>query len=438
MTRAASDAWADPGTSRLAAPAGAAVATAWANTAPEAGYNAGTPPAPMGSSLRLGRFAGIDVFVHWTFALLIAYVVGIVLAADRPLADAVGVVLLVLATFACVVFHEYGHALTARRFGVPTKDITLYPIGGVARLQRIPEAPPQELAVAIAGPLVNVAIAAVIAVVLVASGVGIGPPQSLLDPDAAFWSNILWINVILVVFNLIPAFPMDGGRVLRALLATRLPYVRATKIAAGVGQAMAIGFAIWGVMGGGILLLVIAFFVFIGAQQEAAATTMRTAIRGIPVSQAMLTQFTTLGPGSTLREAVEHLMAGSEQEFAVLGVDGRVMGVLTRKNLAAALAQAGPDARVVEVMSPACPAADANEMLASVLERMQTDDCALLPVERNGRLVGVLSMENVTELLMLSEAMQKRTGRRAVTEVLSPRDPAGPGGTRGPLAPEAG
>ena len=389
----------------------------------------------MGSSLRLGRFAGIDVFVHWTFALLLAYVVGVVLAADRPLADAVGVVLLVLATFGCVVLHEYGHALTARRFGVPTKDITLYPIGGVARLQRIPEAPPQELAVAIAGPLVNVVIAAVIAVALVVSGAGIEPPTSLLDPDSAFWSMLLWINVVLVVFNLIPAFPMDGGRVLRALLATRLPYVRATKIAAGVGQALAIGFAIWGVMGGGILLLVIAFFVFIGAQQEAAATTMRTAIRGIPVSQAMLTQFTTLGPGSSLREAVEHLMAGSEQEFAVLGVDGRVMGVLTRKRLAGALAETGPEGRVVDVMQPACPPADANEMLDAALERMQADECALLPVERNGRLVGMLSMENVAELLMLSEAMEKRTGSRAIDEVLSPRSPAADGP---PLAPEAG
>ena len=386
----------------------------------------------MGSSLRVGRFAGIDVFVHWTFALLIAYVVGVVLAADRPLADAVGVVLLVLATFACVVFHEYGHALMARRFGVGTRDITLYPIGGVARLQRIPEAPLQEFAVAIAGPLVNVAIAALIAVGLLASGAGVVPPAGLLNPDGAFWSTLLWINVVLVVFNLIPAFPMDGGRVLRSLLATRLPYVRATKIAAGVGQALAIGFAFWALLGPGgfnVFLLIIAFFVFVGAQQEATATTMRTAIRGVPVRQAMLTQFTTLGPGASLREAVELLMAGNEKEFAVLGVDGHIMGVLTRTSLVGALAQSGPEGRVVDVMDPVCPPADANEMLDAVLERMQANDCELLPVEHGGRLVGVLQMENVAELLMLSEAMEKRTGRRAVDEVLRPR---------GPLAPEAG
>ncbi|MEL6615594.1 MAG: CBS domain-containing protein [Bacteroidota bacterium] len=256
---------------------------------------------------------------------------------------------------------------------------------------------------------------------LTASGVGLAPLTGLLDPDAEFWSSLFWINIILVVFNLIPAFPMDGGRVLRALLATQMAYVRATKIAAGIGQALAIGFAVAGVITGNILLLVVAFFVFVGAQQEAAATTMRSAIRGIPVSQAMLTQFTTLGPGTSLREAVEHLMAGSEQEFAVLGLDGRVMGVLTRKGLTGALAEQGPDARVTDAMQPACPPADANDMLDAALDRLQADGCALLPVERGGRLVGVLTMENVAELLMLSEAMERRTGTRAVDGVLAPR-----------------
>ena len=364
----------------------------------------------MGSSLRLGRFFGIDVLVHWTFALLFVYVIGVFVAAGRPVADSVGAMILVLATFVCVVLHEYGHALTARRFGVGTRDITLYPIGGVARLERMPEKPSEELAVAIAGPLVNVAIAGAIYAVLVLTGAGLAPPTSLLDPDAAFWSSLVWINVVLVLFNLVPAFPMDGGRVLRALLATRLSYVRATKIAA------------WGLMVGNIFLLVIAFFVFIGAQQEAVATTMRRAIRGVPVSQAMLTEFTTLGPGASVREAAERLMAGSEQEFPVMGVDGRLMGVLTRKRLVQALSEGGPQTRVVDAMAPACDAVDAQSMLDAALDKLQADDCALLPVERGGRLVGILTMENVAELLMLSQALEKRTGERGrVDQILAPR-----------------
>lgn len=378
----------------------------------------------MGSSLRLGRFFGIDLLVHWTFALLFVYVAGVYVANGEPVTASLGAMGLVLATFACVVLHEYGHALTARRFGVPTKDITLYPIGGVARLERMPEKPTEELAVAIAGPLVNVAIAALLFLGLTASGAGLAPitTVNLLSADGSFWSDLFWVNVILVVFNLVPAFPMDGGRVLRALLATSMPYVRATKIAAGVGQVLAFGFAAWGLMGGGIFLLIIAFFVFVGAQQEAAATTMRLAIRGLPVSQAMLTEFTTLGPGANVREAAERLMAGSEQEFPVLGVDGRLMGVLTRKRLVQALAEGGPETRVVDAMAPACEAVEATSMLDAALEKLQADECALLPVERGGRLVGVLTMENVAELLMLSEAMQRRTGERGgVQGVLAPR-----------------
>ena len=359
----------------------------------------------MGPSLRLGRFAGIDVFVHWTFALLVAYVLGAVLLDGQPLGAALAALALVLATFGCVVLHEYGHALTARRYGVPTTDITLYPIGGVARLERIPEKPSQELAVAIAGPLVNVAIALLIGAGLLVTGTELAPLVGLLDPTARFWSTLLWINVVLVVFNLIPAFPMDGGRILRSLLAMALPYERATRIAARVGQVLAVGFAVWGVLGGGVMLIVIAAFVFLGASQESGATQMRRAIRGVPVRDAMLTDFATLGPASTLGDAVAALLAGSAQEFPVLGVDGRIAGVLTRKRLIAALSEAGPGGRVVEAMAPACPAVEANAMLSDALDRLQRPECALLGVESGGRLVGILTVENIAELLMVQRAV---------------------------------
>ncbi len=374
---------------------------------------------PMGNSFRIGRFAGIDVYLHWTFALLILGAFAFYLLGGQTVEVAVAGVLLILAVFGCVVLHEFGHALTARRFGVPTKDITLYPIGGVARLQRIPEHPTQELLVAVAGPAVNVVIAALIGAGLVALGRPPGMPTGLADPVGHFWDNLFWLNVILVGFNLLPAFPMDGGRVLRALLAYRLPYEQATKIAAGVGQGMAILFGFLGLVGFNPFLLFIALFVYLGAQQEAHAALLRAVTRGVPVRQAMLTQFSTLGPASTLADAVELLLAGAEQEFVVLGVDGQVAGVLTRKRLVEALTQLDQRARVYDVMLPACRPVEAGEMLETALERMQDGDCPVLPVTQHGRLVGILTLENVGELMMLSNAIRRRTGERVVSALRS-------------------
>lgn len=363
----------------------------------------------MGSALRIGRVAGIDVFLHWTFGLLLAGAFAYYLLGGAGVPTAVAGVFLILAVFGCVVLHEFGHALMARRFGVPTKDITLYPIGGVARLQQIPEHPTQELLIALAGPAVNVVIAALIWLGSAALGVPLGRPTGLAEPLGHFWPNLFWINVILVVFNLLPAFPMDGGRVLRALLAYRLEYARATQIAAGVGQAMAILFGFFAVFNGfDPFLLFIALFVYLGAQQEAHATLMRSVVRGVPVRQAMLTQFSTLAPASTLGDAVDLLLAGSEQEFPVLGVDGQVAGVLTRKRLVEALTRLDRTARVYDVMGPACRPVDAGAPLEEALERMQEAACPLLPVTHAGRLVGILTLENVGELMMLSNAMRRK------------------------------
>lgn len=364
----------------------------------------------MGSSLRIGRIAGIDVYLHWTFGLLLAGAFAFYLLGGATVQTAVAGILLILAVFACVVLHEFGHALMARRYGVPTKDITLYPIGGVARLQRIPEHPTQELLIAVAGPAVNVVIAALIWVGAVALGAPLGMPTGLADPAGHFWPNLFWINVVLVVFNMLPAFPMDGGRVLRALLAYRLDYARATQIAAAVGQGMAILFGFAAIVGGNWFLLFIALFVYLGAQQEAHAALMRTVIRGVPVRQAMVTQFSTLGPASTLADAVDLLLSGSEQEFPVLGVDGHVAGVLTRKRLVQALSERDRTARVYDVMQPACRPVDAGAPLDEALEAMQEAECPILPVTHAGRLVGILTLENVGELMMLASAVRRRAG----------------------------
>jgi Zn-dependent protease len=364
----------------------------------------------MRGSLRIGTIAGIDLHLHWTFPLLLVGVFAYYLLAGQGLMIALAGVGLIGVVFLCVVLHEFGHALSARGYGVPTRDITLYPIGGVARLQRIPEKPSQELVVALAGPAVNVAIAALLGVVILATGATFALGRGLIAPHEMFLQNVFWINVVLVAFNMLPAFPMDGGRVLRSLLAMRMDYVRATQIAAAVGQGMAILFGLAAIMIFNPFLFIIALFVYLGAQQEAHFALMRTAIEGLPVSSAMLTQFSPLHPWDSLEEAVRLLLAGSEQDFPVID-EGRMVGVLTRKRLMRALAEGDErSTRIQEVMESVCEPADVGEMLDNAFRRMQENECAMLPVVRHSKLVGVLTAENVGELVMINSSLRQRAG----------------------------
>jgi Zn-dependent protease len=234
----------------------------------------------MRGAWQIGRVAGIVVQMHWTFLLLIGWVVLMHTRAGGGVGDALRGVALTLAVFVCVVLHEFGHALTARRFGIGTRDITLLPIGGLARLARMPDDPRQELAVAAAGPAVNVVLAAGIAGVLVVTG-RYAPVTEVTLVGSRFLDQLLMINVVLVVFNLLPAFPMDGGRVLRALLALRLPYLQATRWAAYTGQTIAVALGFTGVTLRSPFLVLIALFVFSGARAEARIVEMRARLTGM-------------------------------------------------------------------------------------------------------------------------------------------------------------
>jgi Zn-dependent protease/CBS domain-containing protein len=354
----------------------------------------------------VGRIAGIDVKIHATFALILLWVGLLHYRQGGPQAILPGV-LFILALFGCVVLHEFGHALTARRYGIATKDITLLPIGGVARLERMPEEPRQELMVALAGPAVNVVIAAAIGVGLTLSNGW--QPLAQLDPaKGSFFERILVVNVFLVAFNLLPAFPMDGGRVLRALLATRMDYTRATQTAAGIGQALALLFGVAGLFISPFLIF-IALFVWIGAAQEAGMVTMRSALGGIPVATAMITDFRTVAPEDTLDTAVSLILSGSQQDFPVVD-GGRVVGVLTRADLFAALAKGG-DARVGEVMRTDFRTLDARDMLEESMRKLQECACQTLPVLQGGQLVGLVTTENVGEFLMIQSARKAVAAR---------------------------
>ncbi len=364
-------------------------------------------------SISVGRIAGIRVQIHLTFIALLVWIGFSIWASSKSVPAVVSGVGFLLALFLCVVLHEFGHALMARRYGVRTRDITLLPIGGVARLERMPEKPSQELAVALAGPAVNVVIVAVLAIVLTAFGQPLVFNALVFDDSAGWLQRLMAVNVLLVAFNMLPAFPMDGGRVLRALLAMRMTYARATRSAATVGKLFAVGFAILGFYSNPFLML-IAVFVWLGASQESVAATLKGTLDGITVSSAMITDFRTLSPEDPLSRAVELLLAGSQQDFPV--TDGaRVVGVLTRQSLLTALASQtdgaragyGSQQRVVDVMQRDVLLADANEMLDEALLRMQGSTVRTMPVLSLGTLVGLLTMENVGEFVSVQNAMAR-------------------------------
>lgn len=355
-------------------------------------------------SWKLARIAGIDVYVHATFVIVVAWIALVYWNQNESIAAVVDGVGYILTLFACVVLHEFGHALTAARYGIRTRDITLLPIGGVARLERMPEVPIQELWVALAGPAVNIVIGLALYAWLKASGTWESVDQVGMA-SGGFVERVMLANIYLVGFNLLPAFPMDGGRALRALLATRMEYTRATARAALVGQGMAIVFAFIGLQGNPILLF-IALFVWIGAGQEASMTQMKSALAGIPLRRAMLTHFRTLSPTSTLGDAVDLLLTGSQQDFPVV-VNGRIEGILTRSDLVKALSRSGRSAAVADAMKRECPTAEASEMLETVLARLQGLECHTMPVLEHGALVGLVTMDNVGEFLTIQAAERK-------------------------------
>ena len=352
---------------------------------------------------KLGRFAGIDVYVHATFLLLIGWVGYTYWLEHQNWGEVISGILFILALFACVVLHEYGHALTARKYGIRTRDITLYPIGGVARLERMPDKPIEELWVALMGPAVNVVIAAALFAYLSLTN-GLVPFRDLTIASGSFLERLMTINITLVLFNLIPAFPMDGGRVLRALLALSMDYVRATQIAANVGQGIAFLFGFIGLFTNPFLVF-IAFFVWIGASQEASMVQMRNSISGIPVTRVIQTKFDTLSPRDTLARVVSLILAGSQNDFPVLE-DDRVVGLLTRDGFIKALSENGQDTLVEGVMRRDLPLVDSHDMVEMAVMRLQESNAKTLPVVHLGKFVGLITSENITEFLMIRSALK--------------------------------
>jgi Zn-dependent protease/CBS domain-containing protein len=353
----------------------------------------------MSWSVKIGEIAGTAIRVHLTFLLLLSWIwianyrVGGTPAAWHG-------IILVLLIFLCVLLHEFGHVFAARYFGVRTADITLLPIGGVARLERMPEHPVEELLVASAGPLVNVIIAALLLLYL-GSMVSPNTVEELGDPHLNVATQLASVNIFLVLFNVIPAFPMDGGRVLRALLAMRLGFGRATQIAASIGQVLAFVFGFAGLFYNPMLIF-IAIFVYLAAASEAQATHIREIASGVVIGDAMITEFARLPPDARVKDAVEALLRTTQHEFPVVDGNESLLGIVTRDDMIRALKDKGLEAPVRDVMRTDIPLLQERKCLDEAFRRMQDGAFpAVGVVDGKGKLVGLVTPENIGEMMML-------------------------------------
>ena len=396
----------------------------------------------MGSSLKIARIWGIEIQAHWSFVLILFYGAFLFSRNTRDvLTGAVYGVVVILLLFVCVVLHEFGHAITAKYFGVNVPYITLLPIGGVAQLERMPRKPMQEFLIAIAGPAVNFVLAALllpVALLVVSTTMRTGSMGALM------WSlmrtaqsmslgglllTLAGTNLVLGIFNLLPAFPMDGGRILRALLALRLRYIPATRIAVLIGRGMAVLFAIWGIFGGGIFLLLVAFFVYVGGRGELEAVQSRYVLKDFSARQAVNKDARVLYTSEPISRAVDYIMTTYQGDFPVHDLGNNVVGVLTRPRLVATLRGQGQEGRVVDVMIPRArvPVTSGETTLADVWEQMLESGSRVIIVEDQGQVLGLITLDDISELIQVMGAAKEREDTMA----------GGPGSPTATSAPEA-
>jgi Zn-dependent protease/CBS domain-containing protein len=363
----------------------------------------------MGGSIKVGRAFGIDVKVHWTFLLLLAFFGFTAYQNSGSLGSALVTVGVIVALFVCVLLHEYGHSLAAQRLGIEIADITILPIGGLARLKSLPEKPWDEVKIAIAGPLVNVVLAPLFFGAALLLGGGLTMPPNILEgvqSAAQVFVYLGFINVALVVFNLIPAFPMDGGRVLRGLLATRLGPVRATDISSAVGQFFAAAFFLIGLLSGNLLLALVAVFIFFGAGGEAQMVRQREQMRGLLVSDVMGSRrrTETVTPYHTFGQVLDMVIHGYQEDFPVVDEEGNLVGMITRNEIMTAAHSPERYASVRDVMKTDFPTISPDaDLFTDGARILQESGLRALPVVRAGDLVGMLTMDDIGQAALLRD-----------------------------------
>jgi Zn-dependent protease/CBS domain-containing protein len=361
----------------------------------------------MGGSFKIGRFSGIDVRVHWTFFLLLAFFGFIGYQTSGSLVGALTATVTIVALFFCVLLHEFGHSLVAQRLGLGIHSITLLPIGGVSNLESLPEKPADEVKITLAGPLVNVVLAPIFVGVGLLFGAVPRMPTDLfmsIGSVGQFFVYLGYLNVVLVVFNLIPAFPLDGGRVLRGLLATRLGVVRATDVSAAIGQFFAAAFFLIGLLGGNFLLALVAVFIFFGATGEAQMVRQQEKTRGLTVSDVMGTKprTETVTPSHTFGQVLDSVIHGYQEDFPAVDESGNLLGMLTRDEIMSAAHSPERYQSVRDLMKTNVPTITSQaDLFEEGLSILQQSGLRALPVTDNGELVGMLTIEDVGHASLL-------------------------------------
>jgi Zn-dependent protease len=351
-------------------------------------------------SFGVGKVAGIKFRIHWTFVLLLAFVF-FAARAQYGTERATWSVLFICAIFACVLIHEMSHSIIGRHFGVQARSITLLPIGGIAAMDEIPDKPGQEVAISIIGPFINLVIAGVL-YAAVGWWTGIGLPDLFPDSVKTFMAGLIGANLLLAVFNMIPAFPMDGGRVFRSLLALRMDYMRATSTAVTVGHVISIVFVFYGIFYNW-WLAIIGVFLYLGASGEQRHVQVRTVLHQVPARQVMTTNFETLSPDDRVSRCIEHVFHGYQEDFPVVD-GGGLQGMLTRNGLISAVHRKGTDIPVSEAMDPDCVAVGPDVRLDEVYKRLTGQNKTVSAVVDDGHLLGLLSLEGIGRYFMVRSA----------------------------------
>lgn len=379
----------------------------------------------MSSSFKLFSVRGINIRMHITFPLILIWAaVQFGYLSNAGINGAIFGVIVVTFLFAIVTLHELGHSFAALNYGVPVKDIVLLPIGGVAQLERIPENPWQEFVIAIAGPAVNFVLAIILWLIARVLNIDVLPTLSSLGSFdnlsfSTIFAYVFVYNLFLGVFNLLPAFPMDGGRILRALLAYWLPYPRATAIAATIGRGLAWLMGLYGFLGGGFWLILIAFFIYIGAGQERSAVEVRALLRGLTVDQAYSRDVHVLRLTDTLQDAVDITLSSFQATFPVCNEVQQLAGVLPYMRLVEALRQQDNyNLPVARVMVTDLPAVMPNRELIEVQQIMHENRAEALPVvDGNGQFLGLITANDVAEVLRLLSVDPDLLDRRVQPKV---------------------
>ncbi|MCB0061498.1 MAG: site-2 protease family protein [Caldilineaceae bacterium] len=367
--------------------------------------------------MTLFKVFDIDVRVHWSFVLILAWgAFAFSSGTATPVIGALYGILVIVLLFVCVTLHEFGHALVARAVGIRVEHITLLPIGGLANLERMPERPSHEFFIAIAGPLVNFLIALLLIPLLSLTGLwetilASGTLTPIIDDmRVPSVSNLLLFlfatNITLGLFNLLPAFPMDGGRILRALLALAIPYVRATQITVLIGRMMAILFALYGIYSTNIMLLLIAFFVYLVGGSERESVESKAVLGTIKANEALTPNAVSLYTSERIDRAVDLIMNSYQTDYPVKDLGGQFVGVLTRARLIYALKEIGPEARIVDVMirEDEVPTCAPTQALSEVWEMMVGGGGRVVAVKNGREFLGLLTIDDITEVFQVYQA----------------------------------